>query len=165
MSFLLELSTFLNLIFSAIFFVSSSRNLTGTSIGLDFTFYFFRKLKTGYEVYSLLKLSTFLNLIFSAVIFFVFFSFRNLTGTSIGLVLGGGGARGAAHIGMLKAILEAGIPIDKVQGGEGVLLSLSTQKTCWKNFGNLETFLGNFVGNAVPPSIFPSNPLEPRAQK
>ncbi|KAH8419963.1 hypothetical protein KR009_004462 [Drosophila setifemur] len=41
---------------------------------------------------------------------------RWLTGNSIGLVLGGGGARGAAHIGMLKAILEAGIPIDMVGG-------------------------------------------------
>lgn len=29
---------------------------------------------------------------------------RVLTGTSVGLVLGGGGARGAAHIGMIKAI-------------------------------------------------------------
>jgi predicted acylesterase/phospholipase RssA len=29
---------------------------------------------------------------------------RWLTGNSVGLVLGGGGARGAAHIGMLKAI-------------------------------------------------------------
>ena len=42
---------------------------------------------------------------------------RGLQGQSIGLVLGGGGARGAAHVGMLKSILEAGIPIDKV-GGE-----------------------------------------------
>ncbi|XP_008556860.1 neuropathy target esterase sws isoform X2 [Microplitis demolitor] len=41
---------------------------------------------------------------------------RWLTGTSVGLVLGGGGARGAAHIGMLKAIMEAGIPIDMVGG-------------------------------------------------
>lgn len=37
-------------------------------------------------------------------------------GTSVGLVLGGGGARGAAHIGMLKAIQEAGIPVDKLGG-------------------------------------------------
>lgn len=29
---------------------------------------------------------------------------RWITGTSIGLVLGGGGARGAAHVGMVKAI-------------------------------------------------------------
>ncbi|XP_063974182.1 neuropathy target esterase sws isoform X3 [Diachasmimorpha longicaudata] len=41
---------------------------------------------------------------------------RWLTGTSVGLVLGGGGARGAAHVGMLKAILEAGIPIDMIGG-------------------------------------------------
>ena len=41
---------------------------------------------------------------------------RWLTGTSVGLVLGGGGARGAAHVGMLKAITESGIPIDMVGG-------------------------------------------------
>lgn len=41
---------------------------------------------------------------------------RFLTGTSIGLVLGGGGARGAAHLGMIKAIREAGIPIDMIGG-------------------------------------------------
>ncbi|CAN8020160.1 unnamed protein product, partial [Ixodes persulcatus] len=41
---------------------------------------------------------------------------RFLTGTSIGLVLGGGGARGCAHVGMIRAIYEAGIPIDMVGG-------------------------------------------------
>lgn len=41
---------------------------------------------------------------------------RWLTGMSVGLVLGGGGARGAAHVGMIKAIHEAGIPIDMVGG-------------------------------------------------
>ncbi|GLG97715.1 Neuropathy target esterase sws [Gryllus bimaculatus] len=41
---------------------------------------------------------------------------RWLMGTSVGLVLGGGGARGAAHVGMLKAIQEAGIPVDMVGG-------------------------------------------------
>ena len=34
----------------------------------------------------------------------------------IGLVLSGGGAKGAAHIGVLKYIEEAGIPIDYVAG-------------------------------------------------
>lgn len=34
----------------------------------------------------------------------------------IGLVLGGGGARGMAHIGMLRALEEKGIPIDTVGG-------------------------------------------------
>lgn len=41
---------------------------------------------------------------------------RFLTGTSIGLVLGGGGARGAAHVGMIKAMLESNIPIDMIGG-------------------------------------------------
>ncbi|CAG9772362.1 unnamed protein product [Ceutorhynchus assimilis] len=41
---------------------------------------------------------------------------RWLTGKSVGLVLGGGGARGSSHIGMIKAIQEAGIPIDMVGG-------------------------------------------------
>lgn len=41
---------------------------------------------------------------------------RVLTGTTVGIVLGGGGARGCSHVGMIKAILEAGIPIDHVAG-------------------------------------------------
>jgi lysophospholipid hydrolase len=41
---------------------------------------------------------------------------RHITGASVGLVMGGGGARGAAHIGMLKAIQEAGIPVDRLGG-------------------------------------------------
>uniref|UniRef100_A0A8C8SNB5 lysophospholipase n=1 Tax=Pelusios castaneus TaxID=367368 RepID=A0A8C8SNB5_9SAUR len=41
---------------------------------------------------------------------------RVLTGNSIALVLGGGGARGCSHIGLLKAMEEAGIPIDLIGG-------------------------------------------------
>ncbi|KAI1325470.1 hypothetical protein F5Y16DRAFT_261846 [Xylariaceae sp. FL0255] len=41
---------------------------------------------------------------------------RRLCGKSVGLVLGGGGARGIAHIGVIRAIEEAGIPIDVVGG-------------------------------------------------
>lgn len=41
---------------------------------------------------------------------------RRLCGISIGLVLGGGGARGCAHIGVLRALEENGIPIDMVGG-------------------------------------------------
>lgn len=41
---------------------------------------------------------------------------RFLTGTAIGLVLGGGGARGIAHIGVIQAMHEAGIPIDLIGG-------------------------------------------------
>ena len=41
---------------------------------------------------------------------------RFLTGHAVGLVLGGGGARGFAHLGVLKALEEHGIPIDLVGG-------------------------------------------------
>ncbi|KAJ9611295.1 phosphatidylcholine and lysophosphatidylcholine phospholipase [Cladophialophora chaetospira] len=41
---------------------------------------------------------------------------RRLCGKSVGLVLGGGGARGLAHIGIIRALEEAGIPIDIVGG-------------------------------------------------
>lgn len=41
---------------------------------------------------------------------------RCLTGTGIGLVLGGGGARGFAHLGVLRALAEADVPIDWVGG-------------------------------------------------
>ncbi|XP_061173760.1 patatin-like phospholipase domain-containing protein 7 isoform X2 [Saccostrea echinata] len=41
---------------------------------------------------------------------------RFLTGTSIGVVLGGGGARGLSHVGMVRALVEAQIPVDMVGG-------------------------------------------------
>ena len=41
---------------------------------------------------------------------------RMLTGRAVGLVLGGGGARALAHIGVIRALEEAGIPIDLVGG-------------------------------------------------
>ncbi|KAG1051266.1 hypothetical protein G6F43_006518 [Rhizopus delemar] len=41
---------------------------------------------------------------------------RRLCGKSVALVLGGGGARGIAHVGVIQAIEEAGIPIDIIGG-------------------------------------------------
>jgi NTE family protein/lysophospholipid hydrolase len=41
---------------------------------------------------------------------------RILTGNAIGAVLGGGGARGFAHVGVIRALREAGIPIDLIGG-------------------------------------------------
>jgi NTE family protein len=41
---------------------------------------------------------------------------RHLSGRAVGLVLGGGGARGMAHIGALRALDELGIPVDAVGG-------------------------------------------------
>lgn len=41
---------------------------------------------------------------------------RILSGQAVGLVLGGGGARGLSHIGIVRALEESGIPIDFVGG-------------------------------------------------
>lgn len=41
---------------------------------------------------------------------------RILSGNAVGLVLGGGGARGFAHVGVHRALVEHGIPIDWVGG-------------------------------------------------
>ncbi|XP_062333946.1 patatin-like phospholipase domain-containing protein 7a isoform X4 [Osmerus eperlanus] len=41
---------------------------------------------------------------------------RVLTGNAIALILGGGGARGCSQVGILRALSEAGIPVDLVGG-------------------------------------------------
>uniref|UniRef100_A0A7N6BNQ4 lysophospholipase n=1 Tax=Anabas testudineus TaxID=64144 RepID=A0A7N6BNQ4_ANATE len=41
---------------------------------------------------------------------------RVLTGNAIALVLGGGGARGCSQVGIMRAICEAGIPVDIIGG-------------------------------------------------
>uniref|UniRef100_A0A5F9CI16 Patatin like phospholipase domain containing 7 n=1 Tax=Oryctolagus cuniculus TaxID=9986 RepID=A0A5F9CI16_RABIT len=41
---------------------------------------------------------------------------RVLTGNAIALVLGGGGARGCAQVGIVRALAECGIPVDMVGG-------------------------------------------------
>ncbi len=48
---------------------------------------------------------------------------RRLTGRAFGLILSGGGARGYVHLGVHRAIQEAGIPIDYIGGSSmGALL-------------------------------------------
>jgi predicted acylesterase/phospholipase RssA len=39
-----------------------------------------------------------------------------VSGRAVGLVLGGGGARGFAHIGMLRALAEDGVDVDAIGG-------------------------------------------------
>ncbi|MEI8011759.1 MAG: patatin-like phospholipase family protein [Candidatus Omnitrophota bacterium] len=49
---------------------------------------------------------------------------REISGVSIGLVLGGGAAFGLAHIGVLKVLEEEGIPIDIIAGSSmGALIA------------------------------------------
>lgn len=48
---------------------------------------------------------------------------RILIGQAVGLVLGGGGARGFAHLGVIRAFEEAGTPVDMIGGNSmGALL-------------------------------------------
>lgn len=54
---------------------------------------------------------------------------RRLTGRSVALVLSGGGARGFAHIGVVQALEEADIPIDRV-GGTSMGAVIAAQLAC-----------------------------------
>jgi len=52
---------------------------------------------------------------------------RIITGRSVGLVLSGGGARGYAHVGALRALREHGVPIDFVGGASmGAVIAAGT---------------------------------------
>ncbi|HVF34772.1 MAG TPA: patatin-like phospholipase family protein [Candidatus Saccharimonadia bacterium] len=70
---------------------------------------------------------------------------RLVLGKSVGLVLSGGGARGFAHLGVIKALREAGVTIDAVGGtsigaiiGAGVAADWSTEEM-------MEVFRRSFV--------------------
>jgi predicted acylesterase/phospholipase RssA len=54
---------------------------------------------------------------------------RFLTGNAVGVVLGGGGARGFAHVGVLRAMEEAGIPVDLI-GGNSMGALIGAQFAC-----------------------------------
>lgn len=59
---------------------------------------------------------------------------RLLTGQATGVVLSGGGARGFAHIGALRALQEAAIPIDAVGGTSigAIIAALCATGMDWK---------------------------------
>lgn len=54
---------------------------------------------------------------------------RQLTGRALGLVLGGGGARGFAHLGLLRALDSLGIPVD-LCGGSSMGAFISALHAC-----------------------------------
>ena len=58
---------------------------------------------------------------------------RWLSGKSVGLVLSGGGSRGLAHLGVLRALDDAGVPIDIVGGtSQGAFMAaLFAQRLSW----------------------------------
>lgn len=82
---------------------------------------------------------------------------RQLTGRGIGLVLGGGGARGFAHIGLMRALHELGIPVDVV-GGSSMGAFFSALAACGYDHNEMlhiarDTFVSN---NHLNDYLFPT---------
>ncbi len=82
---------------------------------------------------------------------------RQLTGRGVGLVLGGGGARGFAHIGLLRALRELQIPVDVV-GGSSMGAFFSALLACGYDYHEIlhiarETFVRN---NHLNDYLFPT---------
>jgi NTE family protein len=70
---------------------------------------------------------------------------RLISGNATGLVLGGGGARGFAHIGVIKALREAGIPIDHCGGTSVGAIMASGLAAGWDNDQLVSRHRRNFV--------------------
>ena len=81
---------------------------------------------------------------------------RLLTGRSIGLVLSGGGARGFAHIGVVRALREAGMRIDFVGGTSiGAIIGAGIAAD-WTHEEMLENYRRSFVdGRPLSDYTFP----------
>lgn len=59
---------------------------------------------------------------------------RQLAGRAVGVVLSGGGARGFAHMGVLRALAEAGVPVDMVGGCSIGAIVGAGAAMMWDNF-------------------------------
>jgi NTE family protein len=70
---------------------------------------------------------------------------RLLTGRGVALVLSGGGARGFAHVGVVKALREAGVPIDAVGGTSMGAIMGAGVAAGWSVAEMIERFHRTFV--------------------
>lgn len=70
---------------------------------------------------------------------------RFLTGNAIGAVLGGGGARGFAHLGVIRALREAGIPLDLIGGTSMGALIAAQPALGWDDATMLQMNRRSFV--------------------
>ena len=70
---------------------------------------------------------------------------RLLSGKAVGLVLSGGGARGFAHIGVVRALREAGVPIDLVGGTSIGAIMGAGVAAGWTHEEMVERFRRTFV--------------------
>ena len=74
---------------------------------------------------------------------------RIISNKAVGLVLGGGGAKGFAHIGVVKALVEKGIPIDIIGGtSAGALYGMTMAYTDF-NMGQVEQICDDSVKGKI----------------
>ncbi len=80
---------------------------------------------------------------------------RYLTGRAVGVVLSGGGTRGAAHLGAVRALEDAGVPIDAIAGASmGAVMAAFVAKG-WGHERRVEELLGVFTRSAVRTATLP----------
>jgi NTE family protein len=72
---------------------------------------------------------------------------RLVTGRGVGLVLSGGGARGFAHLGVVRALREAAVPVDLVGGTSIGAIMGAGVAAGWDQDEMLERFGRAFVGS------------------
>lgn len=75
---------------------------------------------------------------------------RVMAGESVGVVLSGGGARAYAHIGVIRAIREAGVPIDFVGGSSMGAVIAACVAMGWSN---------DEIDNRIRKAFVETNPL------
>jgi NTE family protein/lysophospholipid hydrolase len=77
---------------------------------------------------------------------------RFLTGKAVGIVLGGGGARGFAHLGVLRALHEAGIAIDLI-GGNSMGALIGAQYACDVSLDDIRERTQKFAAGGERPTL------------
>ncbi|MBB5204058.1 NTE family protein/lysophospholipid hydrolase [Inhella inkyongensis] len=77
---------------------------------------------------------------------------RFLTGRAVGVVLGGGGARGFAHLGVLRALDEAGIPID-LMGGNSMGALIGSQFALGASLDEIRERIVRFAAGGERPTV------------
>ncbi|MFZ5781426.1 MAG: patatin-like phospholipase family protein [Pseudomonadota bacterium] len=70
---------------------------------------------------------------------------RLLTGHAVGVVMAGGGARAFAHIGVIKALRECGVPIDQVGGTSMGAIVAASVAARWTHEEIVRHFRSSFV--------------------
>lgn len=74
---------------------------------------------------------------------------RRLLGTSLGIALGAGGARGFAHLGVLRAFAKAGVEVDAIAGASIGACVGGALAAGW----TVEDITGKFAEWTVPPDV------------